>query len=312
MTYKYYFILILIIVVLYFVYQSNDSTVQMTEDFNPRFKPSTENIRLIAESSASKLVASTFAKIIVPCTKPGFVTNHDIIQCISSYDRFYEDILRDNIADMYDYIKQVEDTYAGYTYQTHTKERQILIVVVANAYEVALESAMNYIEHNYDTAGFDQNNFIPIFTNYLIETLKRGISSLYTNYPLTNTQNIQDYAPNENEKQQINEDFDPTHDWNYQDQSTGDEQEVEHFAANDNDVLMHDDQDQDQQWASADSGEASHPLGGIGSTEHFTTNDSTGPMHDERGEQWSSMTEHYASNARNTLQQFNELNELFV
>lgn len=182
MTYKLYLIIIVITVIILYI------AVNLTtreENFDPKLRIPDENIKLIAEIFADRFANATFAKVILPCWRKSEIKNIDqMIQCVTSYDKYYEDVLVDILFDMYDYIKSVEDTYVGFDYVVDSREKEAFTLIISRSYTVALSTALNYIKHNRPHDGFDELVFIPIFKNILRQTLERSISLLYVWNPL--------------------------------------------------------------------------------------------------------------------------------
>lgn len=181
MTYKCYFVVIVImIVVLYFASKWTE-----TEQFDPNLRISDENIKLISESFANKFAAATFANVISPCWRDNKIKDIDqMIECVVSYDEYYERVLGDIMFDMYHYIKSVEDTYIGFDYVIDTREEEAYTLIVAHSYKVALSVTLDYIKNYRPYDGFDELVFLPIFRNYLTQMLNRAIALLYVWNPL--------------------------------------------------------------------------------------------------------------------------------
>jgi hypothetical protein len=172
--------MIMIIGVMYIILNLTES-----EYFDPELRISDENIKLIAESFAEKFAESTFANVISPCWRDGEIKTIDqMVQCVVSYDKYYENILHDTMFDMFRYTKSVEDTYAGFDYVIDSKEEKAFTLMISDAYRAALSTTLDYIKKNRPSDGFDETVFLQIFEKYLKQMLGRAISMLYTWNPV--------------------------------------------------------------------------------------------------------------------------------
>ena len=162
-------------------------TLNLTEEehFDPKLRISDENIKLIAESFADKLADITFAKVISPCWRDNKIKTIDqMVECVTSYDKYYENVLSDILFDMYRYIKSIEDTYVGFDYVIDSREEEAYTLIISHSYKVALSVTLDCIKKNRQYDGFDELVFLPIFKNYLKQMLNRAISLLYIWNPL--------------------------------------------------------------------------------------------------------------------------------
>lgn len=181
MTYKYYLVaMIIALVVLYIA-----TNLTQGEHFDPKLRISDENIKLIADTFADKFSSSTFANVISPCWRDNKIKNiEEMIKCVTSYNKYYENVLSENMFDLYRYIKSVEDTYVGFNYAIDSREEEAFALIISHSYKVALSVTLNYIKKNRPVDGFDELVFLPIFKNFLRQMLTRAISLLYIWNPL--------------------------------------------------------------------------------------------------------------------------------
>ncbi len=182
MTYKCYLITMMIaVIILYIVFNLTEDE----EHFDPKLRISDENIKLIADSFADKFANQTFASVISPCWRNNKIKDIDqMIECVTSYDKYYEIVLSDIMFDLYRYIKSVEDTYVGFDYVIDSREEEAFSLIISHSYKVSLSVTLNYIKKYRPYDGFDELVFIPIFKNFLRQMLTRAISLLYIWNPL--------------------------------------------------------------------------------------------------------------------------------
>lgn len=202
MEYKYHLIaLIIVIFLICIIYppsgsqecDSDDSTVadssngsndeSETEDkeqFDPMDMPSPDNIKLMATSCASQLAEETYTHVVYPCSQ---ISNmKDISACIAGYTRYYDRILKNPVIDFYTNLKNLEGgIYFDYSTTINSKEEYAFVVEMSNAYSRALSLTIRFISSNYGIDGFNNQTFIQVLKEYLVECLSDSVVNLYTN-----------------------------------------------------------------------------------------------------------------------------------
>lgn len=208
MKYKYYLIaLIIILFLICLLYVPNDECNnggdgEYDEGFSSENKLSTENLDLFAESFVDNIVRSTYVNVITPCTKTTTNENTDVdglIKCISSYDRYYESIIKEPTFELYDNLKRLEDAtnynYSAILTDTITsREQHRFVMTVASAYSRSLADTLKYIKLNQDKLKNikQQDNdkpmtdqelfaftFVPIFTHFSKTRMIRALKQVY-------------------------------------------------------------------------------------------------------------------------------------
>jgi len=188
---KYYIIALIIVIFLICIFYPPFSTtdcdttnhdtsiIESTEGFSPLDIPTPDDIRITAEAAALKLSERTYNFVIYPCEQISNPVN--ITVCISGYNQYFENIIKEPVADMYTALKQLDDKphYQNLAFKRNVDEEYWFTVEMTNAYTKALITAVNYIQANYGFEGFDQVVFIYAFQEFLRKLLSQAIVNVY-------------------------------------------------------------------------------------------------------------------------------------
>lgn len=188
---KYYIIALIIVIFLICIFYPPFDTSgcesgvktpdpEIRESFVPWDLATPDDIRTTAEAAARKLSELTYNLVVYPCEQ--ISTANDISTCISGYKQYYENIIKEPVADMYIAIKELDGQphYRHLAFTADIDEEYEFTIEMTNAYSKALSSAVDYVQTNYGFEGFDQNIFIQVFQEFLTKLMSQGVVNIYT------------------------------------------------------------------------------------------------------------------------------------
>lgn len=172
------YVIITIIVAIFIVcliFYPFDDTIntRSKENFTSQeIQDNMSDIELVVERVVNEINQPLITNIVTPCmSTTNLVTIDDKINCISSYQYFYTQILEDPITDMYYYLDQLDllpFDKIDMIKQKQQKHRATIMLV--SAFSKALTLELRYLQGIYPTFGYDSNSFTQRL-NYLATEL---------------------------------------------------------------------------------------------------------------------------------------------
>jgi hypothetical protein len=182
--YKQYLIALIVIIFLICLFYPPHDPCDAMEMFI-QTDPDEPDINYFIESTAYGLANGTYSNVVTLCAKTQNVDT--IIKCITGYDKYYDNIIKEPVYKLYNYFEKFEDHTIDDNYnpdvdldeKTPSGKKYIFIQKMSMAYGRALASTLNHIENHTDASGFENEFFIEIFVNNLILELSDAVNSFY-------------------------------------------------------------------------------------------------------------------------------------
>jgi hypothetical protein len=184
--YKYQVIALIIVIFLICIFYppfniygcDYNNEIKSMENFAKKDLPLYDNIVGISELCATQLSELTYNLIVRPCTDVS--QTEDIISCVSEYDQFYENIIKDPTIGLYNELRNLDGRNHYYDTNIDPHEEYNFMIDISAVYSECLSATMNYVLDNYGFEGFRQDIFIKVMKTFLTDMLAATITKMYT------------------------------------------------------------------------------------------------------------------------------------
>jgi len=191
MNRKYFLVVLIVIVflvcVLYPPYKQcpkngnehDDPNELDPEAFSVNNIPSKSTIDLFAKKCANQLAVGTYETVVKQCRTDDF---NQTIGCMVGYKKYYENVIKDPVFDLYDSLKRLEGSPDSYNYnlQISSQEMYDFVLSATTAYARSLSNTLNYFKKNSVKGAFTETVFINTIKQYLVFHLTNIINLAYT------------------------------------------------------------------------------------------------------------------------------------
>jgi hypothetical protein len=191
MNRKYFLVVLIVIVflvcVLYPPYKqcptNGDSDLDPNEldpeAFSVNNIPSKSTINLFAKKCADQLAVGTYETVVKQCRTDDF---NRTVGCMVGYKKYYENVIKDPVFDLYDSLKRLEGSPDSYDYklQISSQEMYDFVLSATTAYARSLSNTLNYFKKNSVNGAFTETVFINTIKQYLVFHLTNIINLAYT------------------------------------------------------------------------------------------------------------------------------------
>jgi hypothetical protein len=183
--YKYQVIALIIILFLicifyppFNIYGCDKNKMRSTENFDKKDLPLYDNITNISKLCAIQMSELTYNLIVHPCTDVS--QTEDIISCVSEYDQFYENIIKEPATGLYNELRNLDGRDHYYDTNIDPHEEYNFMIDISTVYSEGLSATMSYVMDNYGFEGFRQDIFMEVMRAFLTDMFAAAITKMYT------------------------------------------------------------------------------------------------------------------------------------
>lgn len=183
--YKYQIIALIIVLFLicifyppFNIYGCDHNEIKSTENFAKKALPLYDDIIAISELCATQLSEQTYNLIVRPCTDVS--QTDDIISCVSQYDQYYENIIKEPTIRLYNELRNLDGRDHYYDTNIDPHEEYNFMIDISAVYSETLSATMSYVMDNYGFEGFRQDIFMKVMRTFLTDMIASAITKMYT------------------------------------------------------------------------------------------------------------------------------------
>lgn len=148
------------------------------ENFTAKDNPGASTIDSIAEKYATALANETYIKVIDPCSR---MDNPN--ECIGNYKGYFNEILKDQVVDIYTNLKMLNGEYVDIITELQTPEQIQFGKNIGIAFSKSLIAVLKHINDSYETkVKYDRDIFVPLFKQFLKISLYDALGQTFGIY----------------------------------------------------------------------------------------------------------------------------------
>lgn len=156
----------------------DNDKIKSTENFDKKELPLYDDIVNVSDQCATQMSELTYNLIVRPCTDVS--QTEDIISCISEYDQFFENIIKEPVTGLYNELRNLDGRNHYYDTNIDTHEEYNFMIDISSVYSEGLSATMSYVLDNYGFEGFRKDIFMEVLRIFLTDMFAAEITKMYT------------------------------------------------------------------------------------------------------------------------------------